>query len=152
MVKIVRLTESDLTRIVEKVINEQSGRQIASALSSPEPESSPAPERPLANKSVLFYMDIQQTKKYAYFRIGDRGVYPSNKPGVVILNGVGNGGLNVGGRPSGSGNLLIEFNCNSSTFRTERNPTPFYNRKLAVHLKGSACSVPRKASTPKTDF
>jgi hypothetical protein len=146
MAKIVRLTESDLTRIVEKVINEQSGRQIASALSSS------TGERPLTNKTVMFYSDIQQTKKYGIFKIGPKGAYPNpNKPGFVILNGVSTGGFTEGG-PSGSGNLLIEFNCNSSTFRTERNPTPFYNSKLAVHLKKTACSVPRKASTPKTDF
>jgi hypothetical protein len=149
MAKIVRLTESDLTRIVNELINENIGpmRQIARSTLS-----SSTGERPLTNKTVMFYSDIQQTKKYGIFRIGPKGAYPNpNKPGFVILNGVSTGGFTEGGS-SGSGNLLIDFDCKSSTFKTKGSLGTFYNSKLADHLKKTVCNVSPKTSTPKTDF
>ena len=135
MKKIVRLTESELTQIIKKIVNESLAEQIT--------VNSLTGTSPLKGKSANFYSDPQNTKIVLGKIIIDDVILTRGRPYIKI---------SIAGKPY---NYI--FNCQANVFTAANNPDPryknIYNKQLGQSLYGSACTKNTAGqAVPKADF
>ena len=167
--KVIRLTESDLVRIIKKVISEQpsyptskpgGGRGQSTTPSYPTskpgggrgPSTTPAVKPPtpapisFTNKSIDIYEDAKHTKFYRKIRIKSTNVSPN---GEVILT------------IRADGDEYLKFKCsNRTSFEyfdrgedTSEYTATVFNTTVTAQLAKTYCTVSSGgASVPKADY
>jgi hypothetical protein len=127
MKKIVRLTEDDLTRIVKRVILEQTSQTTGKTTGKPAPNrpsqkpTKPMPTTNLVGKEILLYSDSSQQK---IFKKGKITEVKKFSDGRVAIS------LRVVGDVTNHYNSQIYFNCLES-------------KKLSYYYKNNADEVTR---------
>ena len=167
--KVIRLTESDLVRIIKKVISEQpsyptskpgGGRSQSTTPSYPTskpgggrgPSTTPAVKPPtpapisFTNKSIDIYKDAKHTNFYRKIRIKSTNVSPN---GEVILT------------IRADGDEYLKFKCsNRTSFEyfdrgedTSEYTATVFNTTVTAQLAKTYCTVSSGgASVPKADY
>ena len=145
MSKIVRLTESDLVRLVKKVIEEQSPEawdkqeKIKSNLATQEKESKKYTDeiQLMFNYGPQFYDNPREGEE-------DKFGYDNTTFTKIIKQSDGSWYLypigDWSGRYRGSGNKIIKFTCKQPSFFTGPNlDERIYNKKFIQYMQSKFC-------------
>ena len=147
--KVIKLTESDLVRIVKKVISEQTA-QPTSRPSTPRTSgtttprtSTPRTSTPtsLVGKEIILYVDVNSKKPYQKVSVRAIRKNPDGSVGIALTN-----------------NASIHFTCYNHkklSYETSSSPKSMqvYNEPLLAQLKKDYCMVGSGGViVPKADF
>ena len=150
--KVIRLTESDLVRIIKKVISEQPTYPTSKPGGGRGPSTTPAVKPPtpapisFTNKSIDIYKDAKHTNFYRKIRIKSTNVSPN---GEVILT------------IRADGDEYLKFKCsNRTSFEyfdrgedTSEYTATVFNTTVTAQLAKTYCTVSSGgASVPKADY
>jgi hypothetical protein len=147
MSKIIRLTESDLVRLVKKVIEEQSPEdwakqeKIKSNLATQEKESKKYTDeiQLMFDYGPQFYDNPREGEedKFGYDDTTFTRIV-KQPDGSWYLYPVGNSGW--AGRYQGSGYMIIKFTCKQPSFLTGPNlDERIYNKKFMQYMQSKFC-------------
>lgn len=148
MEKIIRLTESDLKRVIKEILNEDLGTQFLKSAAGPNTARATIPNGSLSfnGKTVNLYSDVENKKFYAQAKIYGE-VTRTRLNGNAIIFYLNNKRARMS---------LVCTNPKKNEFTyldNYDNKKLFYNTPLSTQLRKVWCTVNTSgASVPKADF
>ena len=159
MEKIIRLTESDLKRVIKKILNEQ-GRTTTQVSGAPVGGTTPRPKKPLPpsistpiapqlkGKKIDLYHDRNNTKLYAQVMISDISNYNGN---AIIYLGINKeqGYMSFRCQDNQGSTIAHSFTYNHPSNKKFR----VFNQKFSDELKKLMCVKNNNGIyVPKADY
>jgi hypothetical protein len=133
MKKIVKLTESDLVRLVKRVIKEQTLGDVKNSNSDFDFTSKFPESRQFIGDTFTLFKDMGEKEVFIKNgKIGGTGIYPSHTRPLLMMN--------IQDYPLGKyEGEPYTFNCSTGVFSSSRSGMKVFNKQMSNKLKSGLC-------------